>query len=99
MDHRRTAAKAGPAWIFLAGAAAITAAVVAFLARRRTETTGTASEVVPAHPVRTRKGRDAPMARRRTARKAGFNWPLLLGVITTFLLIWLWWWAAAGGGP
>ncbi|WP_281174979.1 hypothetical protein [Actinomadura oligospora] len=39
------------------------------------------------------------MPRTRTARKAGFNWPLLLGVLTTLFLLWLWWWSATQGGP
>ncbi|MFC5184328.1 hypothetical protein [Actinomadura harenae] len=74
-------------------------AVAAFLAPRRLfglADTAHAHEVVP---VRTREGRDAPMARNRTNRQAGFNWPLLLGVITTLFLLWLWWWSATQGGP
>lgn len=110
MVRRRTGKKAGPPWPLIAGLAAVAAAVAAFLAsRRRTshprptgpvdDTPTRALEVVPTRPVPTREGRVVPMARNRTQRKAGFNWPLLLGIIVTLALLWLWWWAATQGGP
>ncbi|MEV5569502.1 hypothetical protein AB0L06_05605 [Spirillospora sp. NPDC052269] len=104
MVRRRTGGRAAHNWPLLTGvAAAVAVAVAAFLAQRRlfasaapTRAPARTHEAVPAHP---REGREAPMAHKRTARKAGFNWPLLLGVLTTIWLIWLWWWAATQGGP